>query len=94
MKTLFMTLALLTVAVACNKSAETKYGQKQEEVKKEYREVVNEAAKDSREEMKDANEDYQDAQKEEAKDYLEESKKVNLDKERNRIDVDEVKDQD
>ena len=90
MKTLFMTLALLTVGVACNKTPETDLNQKQEEATKEYKEEVNEATQDRREEMSEAREDFQDAQKEEAKDYVEESEGVDLNKNQQRIDVDET----
>ena len=94
MKTLFMSFALLTVAVACNKSAETNYNQKQEEAKQEYREEVKEAAKDRNEEIKDARKDFQEAQKEEAQEYVEEADAVEVNKTQQRINVEEGVDQD
>jgi len=94
MKTLFMSLALLTVSVACNKTPKAELNQEQEEARQDYREEVNEASKDRSEEMNEAREDYQEAQKEEASDYVDESESVDLNKNQQRIKVNETDEQD
>lgn len=82
MKTLLISLALVTAFVGCNKTPKAEFNQEQEEARRDYREDVNEAR-----------EDFQEAQKEEAIDYVDESESVDLNKEQQRIKVNETDEQ-
>lgn len=105
MKTLFLALPLMFIAVSCNnKDAATESQQQREEVNKEYRETVNEAnqerseaigdaQEERREELDSAREDLREEQKEEAIDYVEDSEDARVDRREREVEVMESDDQ-
>ena len=89
MKTLLAIIALLSLGAACTKEPRTEFQEKQQEANQDYREEVNEAAEDRNEEIRDASEDLREEQKEEAEDYVDESDSAVIDRDMNRVNVQE-----
>lgn len=94
MKTLLLGLAVLGFTAACSeKSPQAELNQQKEEARMDYRKDVQEAAQDKNEAVEGARDEFQDAQKEEAIDYVDESDSVDLDRQENRINIEESEDQ-
>ena len=93
MKTLLSVIALFALTAACSKEPRTEFKQEQQEANKEYREEVQDAAEERSENIQEAREDLNEAQKEEAVDYVEESDAAVIDRDMNRVDVEEARDQ-
>jgi len=90
MKTLLITFSILMMTVACSKEdPQATFQQEKEEARIDFREEVNEAERDRSEVVEDARDDLQEEQKEEAIDYVDESESVDLNKNEQRIKVNE-----
>jgi predicted solute-binding protein len=96
MKTLLLALPLMMIAISCNRNnrdAGAEFQKEKQEVNKEYRESVNEAKKERREDMESAREDLREQEKEEATEYVEESDRATIDREEQKVDIQESQDQ-